>query len=251
MYDVIIIGGGPAGLTAAIYAKRAGYSALLLEGGTPGGQAATTPDIENWPGSKQVSGPDFAMNLYEQAQSLGTDVRFERVAALADQGTYKTVATGGAPTRARRSSSPMASAAESWRYLGRSGWLAGGQLLRHLRRQFLPGQGHGGGGRRQHRPGGRPVPGQHLPQRIPDPPADAFKAERHLIDALAAAPNIHVLLSTRYWRSRGSRPCPPCWWRVRRVSVPCLWRGCSPPWAWLRTTRFSPRPWSWTSRAIL
>ena len=95
MYDIIIIGAGPAGLTAAIYAKRAGYSALLLEGGTPGGQAATTPDIENWPGSKQVSGPDFAMNLYEQAQSLGTDIRFERVAALSDQGAYKTVTTGG------------------------------------------------------------------------------------------------------------------------------------------------------------
>ena len=95
MYDIIIIGAGPAGLTAAIYAKRAGYSALLLEGGTPGGQAATTPDIENWPGSKQVSGPDFAMNLYEQAQALGTNIRFERVASLSDNGTHKTVTTGG------------------------------------------------------------------------------------------------------------------------------------------------------------
>ena len=95
MYDIIIIGAGPAGLTAAIYAKRAGYSALLLEGGTPGGQAATTPDIENWPGSNQVSGPDFAMNLYEQAQSLGTDIRLERVAGLADRGACKTVTAGG------------------------------------------------------------------------------------------------------------------------------------------------------------
>ena len=47
MYDIIIIGGGPAGLTAAIYTKRAGFSTLLLEGGALGGQAATTPEIEN------------------------------------------------------------------------------------------------------------------------------------------------------------------------------------------------------------
>ncbi len=93
MHDVIIIGGGPAGLTAAIYAKRAGYTALLIEGGTPGGQAATTPDIENWPGSKSVAGPDFAMNLYEQSKALGTDVAFETVTGLADGGTHKTVTT--------------------------------------------------------------------------------------------------------------------------------------------------------------
>lgn len=94
MYDIIIIGGGPAGLTAAIYAKRAGYTALILEGGTLGGQAATTPDIENWPGSKSVAGPDFAMNLYEQATALGADIKFESVKALDDGGKVKTVTTG-------------------------------------------------------------------------------------------------------------------------------------------------------------
>lgn len=93
MYDIIIIGGGPAGLTAAIYAKRAGYTALILEGGTLGGQAATTPDIENWPGSLNVAGPDFAMNLYEQATALGADIKFESVKALTDGGKVKTVTT--------------------------------------------------------------------------------------------------------------------------------------------------------------
>lgn len=93
MYDIIIIGGGPAGLTAAIYAKRAGYTALILEGGTLGGQAATTPDIENWPGSKNVAGPDFAMSLYEQAKALGADIQFESVTGLADGGRIKTVST--------------------------------------------------------------------------------------------------------------------------------------------------------------
>lgn len=93
MYDIIIVGGGPAGLTAAVYAKRAGYTALILEGGVPGGQAAVTPDIANWPGSKSVSGPDFASQLYEQAKALGADIRLECVTALVDGGWVKEVHT--------------------------------------------------------------------------------------------------------------------------------------------------------------
>ena len=93
MYDVIIIGGGPAGLTAAIYTRRAGYTTLVLEGGTPGGQAATTPDIENWPGSQSVAGSDFSMNLYVQATALGAEIRFETVTSLTDLGDVKVVTT--------------------------------------------------------------------------------------------------------------------------------------------------------------
>lgn len=93
MYDVIIIGGGPAGLTAAIYTRRAGYTTLVLEGGLPGGQAATTPDIENWPGSQSVAGSDFSMNLYVQATALGAELRFESVTSLADLGNVKVVTT--------------------------------------------------------------------------------------------------------------------------------------------------------------
>ena len=77
MYDIIIVGGGPAGLTAALYAKRAGFSTLLLEGGVLGGQAAATPDIENWPGTRHISGSDFAANLYEQSRALGAELRLE------------------------------------------------------------------------------------------------------------------------------------------------------------------------------
>lgn len=93
MYDVIIAGGGPAGLTAAIYARRAGYTALVLEGGTPGGQAATTPDIENWPGSQSVAGSDFSMNLYVQATALGAEIKFETVMSIVNGGKVKTVNT--------------------------------------------------------------------------------------------------------------------------------------------------------------
>ena len=63
MYDIVIVGAGPAGLTAALYARRAGHSVLVLEGGVPGGQAVTTPHVENWPGTLSISGPDFAMGL--------------------------------------------------------------------------------------------------------------------------------------------------------------------------------------------
>ena len=60
MYDIIIAGAGPAGLTAALYARRAGRSVLVLEGGVPGGQAVTTPHVENWPGTPSVTGTDAA-----------------------------------------------------------------------------------------------------------------------------------------------------------------------------------------------
>lgn len=71
IYDLIIIGGGPAGLTAAIYAKRANLSVLILESGAPGGKMVTTAEIENWPGVKNTSGPDLAFQMYDHATSLG------------------------------------------------------------------------------------------------------------------------------------------------------------------------------------
>lgn len=83
MYDLMIVGGGPAGLTAALYAKRAGLETLLLEGGVLGGQAATTPEIENWPGTGAISGADFSMALYEQSAALGAEIKFEAAAGLA------------------------------------------------------------------------------------------------------------------------------------------------------------------------
>ena len=102
MYDIVIIGGGPAGLTAALYATRAGRSALLLEGGVLGGQAATTPEIENWPGTQRISGGDFAMNLYQQSTALGAEIRFEAATGLekVSDGWRVRTAAGGYETRA-------------------------------------------------------------------------------------------------------------------------------------------------------
>lgn len=79
MYDIIIIGAGPAGLTAAIYARRAEKKVLVLEGTTYGGQIIKTMKIDNYPGMPGVSGPDFAKALYMQATSLGVEIEFENV----------------------------------------------------------------------------------------------------------------------------------------------------------------------------
>ena len=80
--DVIIIGAGPAGLSAAIYVERAGKSAAVLEANTFGGQIVNTPDIMNYPGIKKTSGFDFAMGLYEQATELGAEVIFDKAVKI-------------------------------------------------------------------------------------------------------------------------------------------------------------------------
>ena len=79
MTDIIIIGGGPAGLTAAIYALRAGKTALVIEKNGFGGQIAFSPKVENIPGTIQISGAEFADSLTEQAMALGADVELENV----------------------------------------------------------------------------------------------------------------------------------------------------------------------------
>ena len=93
MVDVIIIGAGTAGLSAAIYTVRAGKSALVLEASSYGGQIINTPDIENYPGIAHISGFDFATGLYNQAKDLGADIRFERVTGIITEGNVKKVIT--------------------------------------------------------------------------------------------------------------------------------------------------------------
>lgn len=95
MLDLIIIGAGPAGLTSAIYAMRAGLSVKVFEELSPGGQAAVTPEIENYPGIPKVSGSDFAISLFEQATALGAEVEFERVLKIENSESGKKVITEG------------------------------------------------------------------------------------------------------------------------------------------------------------
>ena len=86
VYDVIIVGGGPAGLTAAIYARRAGKSVLVLEGTGFGGQIAASHLVENYPAIPAISGTDYAQALAAQAQALGAETRFGRVSAARREG---------------------------------------------------------------------------------------------------------------------------------------------------------------------
>ena len=79
MYDIIIVGGGPAGLTAAVYALRAGKTVLVIEKNSFGGQIAFSPKVENIPGTIQISGAAFADQLVEQAMNLGAEVELEKV----------------------------------------------------------------------------------------------------------------------------------------------------------------------------
>lgn len=93
MYDIIIIGAGPAGLTSAIYAKRAGKNVLVLEGVTYGGQIINAQDIRNYPGADHISGFDLATNLYNQVIDLGVEVILEEVTNIANANEYKEITT--------------------------------------------------------------------------------------------------------------------------------------------------------------
>ncbi len=92
MYDIIIIGGGPAGLTAALYARRANKSVLVIEKGSFGGQITYSPKVENIPGFLSVTGNEFAEKLVEQVLEQGADVEAAEVLSLRD-GDVKTVVT--------------------------------------------------------------------------------------------------------------------------------------------------------------
>ena len=93
MYDIIIIGAGPAGLTAAIYARRANKNVLVLEAKNYGGQIINTPSIENYPAAAHISGFDFATNLYNQVTELGAEIKFEKVTSIKLNNNIKIVET--------------------------------------------------------------------------------------------------------------------------------------------------------------
>jgi len=93
MTDIIVIGGGPAGLTAALYARRASKSVLLLEKETFGGQITFSPKVENIPGFAEVTGNEFAEKLVEQVLAQGADVDSCEVLGIRDNGDSKTVVT--------------------------------------------------------------------------------------------------------------------------------------------------------------
>ena len=99
MYDIIVVGGGPAGLTAALYARRANKTVLVIEKEIFGGQITHSPKVENIPGFLELSGNEFAEKLVEQVMEQGADVEFDRVTKIID-GEVKTVVCEGGEFKA-------------------------------------------------------------------------------------------------------------------------------------------------------
>lgn len=95
MYDIIVIGAGPAGLTSAIYARRAEKSVLVIEKSSFGGQMTHSPKIENYPAFTQISGIELADKMVEQALELGADIEMDEVTAVKDMGDFKQVICDG------------------------------------------------------------------------------------------------------------------------------------------------------------
>ena len=93
MYDTIIIGAGPAGMTAALYAARSNLKVALIEGGLPGGQMNNTSDIENYPGYANISGPELAEKMFEPLENLGVEHLYGFVENVEDHGELKKVVT--------------------------------------------------------------------------------------------------------------------------------------------------------------
>ena len=93
MTDIIVIGAGTAGLSAAIYGMRSGLTVVVIEQMIYGGQIANTPDVENYPGIASISGFEFAQNIYNQAVALGAQVVYETPVAVDLEGPVKRVIT--------------------------------------------------------------------------------------------------------------------------------------------------------------
>ena len=93
IYDVVVIGAGPAGMTAAMYSARSEMKTLLLERGVPGGQMNNTAEIENYPGYGQIMGPELSMKMYEPLADLGVEHDYGFVTSIVDNGATKTINT--------------------------------------------------------------------------------------------------------------------------------------------------------------
>lgn len=101
IYDVIIAGAGPAGMTAAVYTSRANLDTLMIERGIPGGQMANTEDVENYPGYESILGPDLSNKMFEHAKKFGAEYAYGDIKEVIDGKEYKTVVAGNKQFKAR------------------------------------------------------------------------------------------------------------------------------------------------------
>lgn len=101
VYDVIIVGAGPAGMTAAVYTSRANMSTLMIERGIPGGQMANTEEIENYPGFASILGPELSTKMFEHAQKFGAEYVYGDIQEVRDGHPFKTVIAGDKEYKAK------------------------------------------------------------------------------------------------------------------------------------------------------
>ncbi|WP_407270721.1 thioredoxin-disulfide reductase [Radiobacillus sp. PE A8.2] len=101
IYDVIIAGAGPAGMTAAVYTSRANLDTLMLERGIPGGQMANTEDVENYPGYEHILGPDLSNKMFDHAKKFGATYAYGDIKEVKDGKEYKTIVVGNKEYKTR------------------------------------------------------------------------------------------------------------------------------------------------------
>ncbi|WP_096156656.1 MULTISPECIES: thioredoxin-disulfide reductase [Bacillus] len=101
IYDCIIIGAGPAGMTAAVYTSRANLSTLMIERGMPGGQMANTEEVENYPGFDHILGPELSTKMFDHAKKFGAEYAYGDVKEVIDGKEYKIVKAGSKEYKAR------------------------------------------------------------------------------------------------------------------------------------------------------
>ncbi len=94
IYDCLIAGAGPAGMTAAVYTSRANLSTIMIERGMPGGQMANTEEVENYPGFETILGPDLSTKMFEHAKKFGAEYAYGDIKEIIDHGDYKVVTAG-------------------------------------------------------------------------------------------------------------------------------------------------------------
>lgn len=93
IYDVVIVGAGPAGMTAAVYASRANLNTVMLERGMPGGQMANTEEVENFPGFDFITGPDLSTKMFEHSQKFGAEYKYGDIKSVEVEGDIKILKT--------------------------------------------------------------------------------------------------------------------------------------------------------------